>query len=79
MDIGADSRRAVRPADGLLLRTGGRGRESDIAKALREATPLEPADMGRFLDIDLALVDPAERRIGLLAASAARPDHWFAL
>ncbi len=76
---GAD-RRVFRPADGLLLHTGGHEREAEIGKALRQASPLVAADLGRFLGMSLVTLDPSGRRMGLLRASGADvSDRWLSV
>ena len=73
-------RRVFRPADGLLLQTGGHEREAEIGKALRQASPLVSADLGRFLGMSLVTLDPSGRRLGLLRASAAEgSDRWLSV
>ena len=71
--------RVQRPIDGLLLTTAADARPVELAKALREAAPLEPADLSRFLDLDLVVADPARRRLGWLRAAgpAERRDRWI--
>lgn len=65
------ARRSVsRPADGLILHLDRPDREGDIAKALRDASPLIAADLGRFLGLELLVAEPATRRIGLLHAES---------
>ncbi|MGE4607040.1 MAG: hypothetical protein AAEJ52_09900 [Myxococcota bacterium] len=71
-------RRVFRPADGLFLHTGGHERESEIGKALRQASPLVAADLGRFLGLSLVALDSSGRRMGLLRASSANGrDRWL--
>ncbi len=71
-------RRVFRPADGLLVQTGGHEREDEIAKALWQASPLVAADLGRFLGTSLITLDPSGRRLGLLKASGADGrDRWL--
>lgn len=71
-------RRVFRPADGLLLQTGGHERETEIGKALRQASPLVAADLGRFLGVSLVALDPSGRRMGMLRASGDDGvDRWL--
>lgn len=71
-------RRVFRPADGLLLQTGGHARETEIGKALRQASPLVATDLGKFLGMSLLVLDPSGRRMGILRASAANgQDRWL--
>jgi len=71
-------RRVFRPADGLLVQTGGHQREDEIGKALRQASPLVAGDLGRFLGLSLVALDPGARRLGLLWASSAEGrDRWL--
>jgi len=73
-------RRVFRPADGLILQTGEHERETEIGKALRQASPLVAADLGRFLGLSLIALDPSGRRIGLLRASSADgSDRWLSV
>ena len=73
-------RRVFRPADGLLLHTGGHERESEIGKALRQACPLIAPDLGKFLGMALVALDPSGRRMGLLRASSdTGRDRWFSV
>jgi len=76
--VDGDERRIVRPADGLIVHTGGHSREAEIQKGLREASPLPGSDLGRFFGSPLAVVEPSRRRIGLLAGrSAHNSDRWI--
>ena len=79
-DVRVDgSRREVfRPADGLFLHTGGNERRREIAKSLRQTSPLVGSDLGRLLEMQIVAVEPDRRRIGLLPASAdSGEDQWF--
>jgi hypothetical protein len=74
------NRRVFRPADGLLLQTGGHEREAEIGKALRQASPLVAEDLGRFLGMSLVALDPSGRRLGLLRASGGEgSDRWLSV
>jgi hypothetical protein len=71
-------RRIFRPADGLIVHTGGHARQGEIEKGLREASPLLASDLGRFFGMPLVVVEPSRRMIGLLGARSAREaDRWF--
>jgi hypothetical protein len=73
-----DQRRVFRPADGLIVHTGGHARQAEIEKGLREASPLLGSDLGRFFGMPLVVVEPSRRLIGLLGArSACEADRWF--
>ena len=73
-----DERRVFRPADGLIVHTGGHVRQAEIEKGLREASPLLGSDLGRFFGMPLVVVEPSRRLIGLLGARSAREaDRWF--
>ena len=73
-----DRRRVLRPTDGVLVRASRPERESEVAKALRDADPLAPGDLARVLGPGLVAVDPAARRLGLLSAARAELD-WIEL
>jgi hypothetical protein len=78
--VGADGdeRRVFRPADGLIVHTGGHARQTEIEKGFREASPLLGSDLGRFFGMPLVVVEPSRRQIGLLGARPAREaDRWF--
>jgi len=78
VSIDGDERRIFRPADGLIIRTGGHARQAEIAKGLREASPLVGSDLGRFFGLPLVVVEPSRRSIGLLGGrSAGEADQWF--
>jgi len=78
VSVDGGERRIFRPADGLVVHTGGHARQAEIEKGLREALPLAGSDLGRFLGTPLALVEPARRKLGLLDGRAgAEPDRWF--
>jgi hypothetical protein len=76
--VDGDERRVFRPADGLIVHTGGHARQAEIEKGLREASPLLGSDLGRFFGMPLVVVEPSRRLIGLLGARPAREaDRWF--
>jgi len=76
--VDGDRRRIFRPAEGLLVHTGGHARQADIEKALREACPLLGADLGPVFGMPLVVVEPGRRRIGLSGGRAVgEPDRWF--
>ncbi|MBW2494109.1 MAG: hypothetical protein JRE43_05100 [Deltaproteobacteria bacterium] len=68
--IDGDERAVFRPADGLIVHTGGHARQPEIEKGLREASPLLGSDLGRFLGMPLVVVEPARRAIALLGGRA---------
>jgi hypothetical protein len=73
-----DERRILRPADDLIVHTGGHARHGEIEKGLREASPLLSSDLGRFFGMPLVVVEPRRRQIGLLGACSDRDvDRWF--
>jgi hypothetical protein len=73
-----DERSVFRPADGLIVHTGGHARQGEIEKGLREASPLLGSDLGRFFGMPLVVVEPSRRGMGLLGARSAREaDRWF--
>jgi uncharacterized membrane protein len=76
--VDGDERRLFRPADGLIIHTGGHARQAEIEKGLREASPLLGSDLGRFFGMPLVVVEPGRRRIGLLGGRpAGEADRWF--
>lgn len=78
--VDGDDRRVFRPADGLIVQTGGHARQAEIEKGLREASPLLGSDLGRFFGMPLVVVEPDRRSIALLGGRAAgEADRWFAL
>ncbi len=78
VSVDGDERKVFRPADGLMIHTGGHARQAEIEKGLREASPLLGSDLGRFFGMPLVVVEPARRLIGLLGGrSAGEADRWF--
>lgn len=78
VSVDGDERRIFRPADGLIIHTGGHSRQAEIEKGLREASPLLGSDLGRFFGMPLVVVEPSRRSIGLLGGgSAGEADRWF--
>ena len=78
VSVDGDVRRVFRPADDLIVHTGGHARQAEIEKGLREASPLLGSDLGRFFGMPLVVVEPSRRMIGLLGARSAREaDCWF--
>ncbi len=86
IEVVGEERRVLRPADGLLVVSRGRGSESEIAKSLREDAPRDLAGLERALGGGgragaLAVADPADRRVGLLRRTGAAADAssvlWF--
>jgi len=78
VSVDGDVRRVFRPADDLIVRTGGHARQAEIEKGLREASPLLGSDLGRFFGTPLVVVEPNRRLIGVLGASSDREaDRWF--
>ncbi len=78
VSIDGDERMVFRPADDLIVHTGGHARQGEIEKGLREASPLLSSDLGRFFGMPLVVVEPNRQRIGLLGARSAREaDRWF--
>lgn len=76
---GAD-RSISRPADDLLVRTGGHERHGEIEKGLRQASPLVGSDLARFLGVELVVIEPQRRRLGWLRGGASEAaDRWFEL
>lgn len=69
-----------RPADDLLVRTGGHERHGEIEKGLREASPLVASDLARFLGTELVAIEPDRGRLGWLHRGASdEGDRWFEL
>jgi hypothetical protein len=80
VSVDGDERKLFRPADGLMVHTGGHARQAEIEKGLREASPLVGSDLGRFFGMSLVVVEPARRSIALLGGrSAGEVDRWFEL
>jgi hypothetical protein len=78
VSVDGDERKVFRPADGLVVYTGGHARQAEIEKGLREASPLLGSDLGRFLGMSLAVVEPGRRSIGVLGGcTGGDPDRWF--
>jgi uncharacterized membrane protein len=78
VSVDGDERRIFRPADDLIVHTGGHARQDEIEKGLREASPLLGSDLGRFFGMPLVVVEPARRKIALLGGRAgAEADRWF--
>jgi hypothetical protein len=78
VSVDGDERVVFRPADGLIVHTGGHARQAEIEKGLREASPLLGSDLGRFFGMPLVVVEPARRMIALLGGRAAgEADRWF--
>ncbi len=76
--VDGDERVVFRPADGLIVHTGGHARQAEIEKGLREASPLLGSDLGRFFGMPLVVIEPARRKIALLGGRAgAEADRWF--
>jgi hypothetical protein len=76
--VDGDQRKLFRPADGLIIHTGGHARQADIEKGLREASPLLGSDLGRYFGSPLVVVEPSRRSIALLGGcSAGEADRWF--
>ncbi len=64
--------------DGPIVRAADCAARVELEKALREASPRSGSDLGRCLDVPLAVVESGRRRIGWLGARSARgADHWF--
>ena len=78
VSVDGDERRLFRPADGLIIHTGGHARQAEIEKGLREASPLLGSDLGRFFGLPLVVVEPSRRSIALLGGrSAGEADRCF--
>ena len=78
VSVDGDERKLFRPADGLIIHTGGHARQAEIEKGLRAASPLLGSDLGRFLGLPLVVVEPRRRSIALLGGrSADEADRWF--
>jgi hypothetical protein len=78
VSVDGDERRLFRPAEGLIIHTGGHTRQAEIEKGLREASPLLGADLGRFFGMPLVVIEPGRRSIALLGGLAAgEADRWF--
>ncbi len=76
--VDGDGRTVVRPVDGTIVRAADCAARVELEKALREASPRSGSDLGRCLDVPLAVVESGRRRIGWLGARSARgADHWF--
>lgn len=73
VSISAAGRRVHRPADGLASVS----LDDEGAKAIREAAPLGARDVAGALGMQLALLDPIGRRIGV-AAPGTEPE-WVGL
>jgi hypothetical protein len=92
VEFAGGERRVLRPAAGFLFATGGDVAESQLARRLREAAPLGPADLavalaaGETASARLARteglvgIDPAGRRLGLfgeIRPGQAPAAHWM--
>ena len=78
VSVDGDERKLFRPADGLIIQTGGHARQAEFEKGLRAASPLLGSDLGRFFGLPLVVVEPSRRLIGLLGGGiAGEADRWF--
>ena len=78
VSVDGDERKLFRPADGLIIQTGGHARQAEIEKGLREASPLLGSDLGRFFGLPLVVVESSRRLIALLGGrSAGETDRLF--
>ena len=78
VSVDGDERELFRPADGLIIHTGGHARQAEIEKGLRAASPLLGSDLGRFFGLPLVVVEPSRRLIALQGGrSAGEADRWF--
>jgi len=76
--VHGSNREVFRPADGFFLHNGEHERRREIEKSLRQTSPLNGSDLGRLLEMKVVAVEPDQRRIGLLRASAdGGEDQWF--
>jgi hypothetical protein len=63
VEFAGAERRVLRPSEGLLVSGGGAAREEELAKALREAAPLDAPALARRIEGDAVALDPRERRL----------------
>jgi len=63
VEFAGAERRVLRPSEGLLVSGGGAAREEKLAKALREAAPLDAPALARRIEGDAVALDPRERRL----------------
>jgi hypothetical protein len=63
VEFAGAERRALRPSEGLSVSGGRAGREEELAKALREAAPLDAPALARRIEGDAVALDPRERRL----------------
>jgi hypothetical protein len=71
VSVDGDERKLFRPADGLIIHTGGHARQAEIEKGLREASPLLGSDLGRFFGLPLVVVEPSSQSIAVLGGRCA--------
>jgi hypothetical protein len=78
VSVDGDERRVFRPADDLIVHTGGHARHAEIEKGLREASTLLGSDLGRFFGMPLVVVESSRRSIALLNERSDREaERWF--
>jgi hypothetical protein len=76
--VRGSSREVFRPADGLFLDAGERDRQPEIEKRLRLTSSLTGSDLVRALETPIVVVEPDQRRIGLLHAPVVGDGgQWF--
>jgi hypothetical protein len=63
VEFAGAERRVLRPSEGLLVSGGGAAREEKLAKALREAAPLDAPALARRIEGDAVALDARERRL----------------
>ena len=67
VEFAGAERRVLRPSEGLLVSGAGAAREEELAKALREAEPLDAPALVRHIEGDAVALDPRERRLMAVA------------
>ncbi|MBW1685222.1 MAG: hypothetical protein JRS35_09175 [Deltaproteobacteria bacterium] len=77
VEFAGAERRVLRPSEGLLVSGGGAAREEELAKALREAAPLDAPALARRIEGDAVALDPRERR--LVVGGLAHKSHQVAV
>ncbi len=84
VEIRGAARRVLRPDAALLGWADGAGAGAELEKNLRQVAPAGGAELARMLAASrppgfaTAIVDPAARRVGVLAVQDAEPD-WLSL
>jgi hypothetical protein len=63
VEFAGGERRVLRPSEGLLVSSTGAARKEELAKALREAAPLDAPALVRHIEGDAIALDPRERRL----------------